>query len=259
MPVFQGSAAVVTIVIPYGSDVVVDRPRLLSAVSARRFSIWMRACACSSTDSTATPSEKRGRCFTKLIMHSARSMCAACTWLSKRLARSRGETAADGGEGGAIRSPPGTVRGVALPKKIPRASIGVVATAIKTRTEYLINTGITGTFRIGFVMVKIRQNVVRVKCLRFIVLLRKLIIYKFNETTLFDVQNTIHFGTPRHPLVLFKGLGAGNPPGSACTVHPQPSMTFIALGICPLGLLLGIAAAMSPPRQLLHRNARSAG
>ena len=50
-------------------------------------------------------------------------------------------------------------------------------------------------------MVKIRQNVVRVKCLRFIVLLRKLIIYKFNETTLFDVQNTIHFGTPRHPLL----------------------------------------------------------
>jgi hypothetical protein len=58
------------------------------------------------------------------------------------LARSRGETAADGGEGGAIRSPPGTVRGVALPRPEPplfkRASVGVVIKETKTRTEFLI-------------------------------------------------------------------------------------------------------------------------
>jgi hypothetical protein len=55
-------------------------------------------------------------------------------------ARSRGETAADGGEGGAIRSPPGTVRGVALPRPplFKRASVGVVIKETKTRTEFLI-------------------------------------------------------------------------------------------------------------------------
>ena len=101
VPVFHGSAAVVTIV------TWKSRPRPSKARSARRFSSWIRTCASSSRAASATDSADAGRSRASAAPRSTRARTVVAGGLNCRPACfSRPEVSGDSG-GGEVAPPLG--------------------------------------------------------------------------------------------------------------------------------------------------------